>query len=202
MHGGDVSLRKVDIKGAANQFIISVNELKSYLQYCHEVFSQKDLYLSYSYEFAIIQLYKLFEDFIFKTIVGCVNRDSTTVKDTYGVEFSKHLSDDICEFIITKGGYFDFSGRDGLIKICSRNIGDTYGITNIIKKNDYTACLNELCALRNYAAHSSNQASVRAKKVLHLERIKPAGACLKTYRFTAIADKLVDLTKEIQGAIP
>ena len=47
---------------------------------------------------------------------GAINNDTSTLSQTVNIEFPKSLSDAVCEFIVTGGGYFDFKGRDGLIK--------------------------------------------------------------------------------------
>lgn len=195
-------MKKVNIPKAADRFIEDVAEIKCYLEECSRVFVERDLYLSNSYEYAIIALYKAFEKFIFKTIVGCVNHDNSAVTNTYGVQFGKHITDDICEFIITKGGYFDFKDREGLIKIIKQNVGEeTYDVYSIVKKEQYASSLKQLCALRNYAAHTSKQAKKKAAKELGIIRIGTVGSCLKTQnRFSKIADDLTELATNIKDS--
>ena len=192
-------MRKVSISNAAIILSNDVKDINEYLTFCNKTFYEKELYLSNSYEYAIIALYKAFEKFIYKTIVGCINHDNTTVTDTYGVNFGRHTNDDMCEFIITKGGYFDFKDREGLIKVLRQNIGETYGIVGIVKKADYTDTLKRLCALRNYAAHTSQQAKVKASQAYGLKRIATAGSHLKSQkRFNEIAESLLKLSDEIK----
>ncbi|WP_294855788.1 hypothetical protein [uncultured Oscillibacter sp.] len=194
-------MRKVSIQSVAKGFSDDVEAVKEYLSFCNKSFSEKELYLSNSYEYAIVALYKAFEKFMYKTIVGCINHDNTTVTDTYGVNFGKHTNDDMCEFIITKGGYFDFKDRDGLIKVLKQNIGETYGIVNIVKREDYIDALKRLCALRNYAAHTSQQAKEKAAQAYGLKRIATAGSHLKSQkRFDEIAGSLLKLSDEIKKA--
>lgn len=194
-------MRKVSIPNAAQAFAEEVQSIKDYLTFCNTTFSEKDLYLSNSYEYAIIALYKAFEKFIYKTMVGCINHNNTTVTETYGVNFGKHTNDDMCEFIITKGGYFDFKDKGGLVKSLKQNIGSTYTIVDIVKKDCYDVALKRLCALRNYAAHTSQQAKLKAAQAYGLQRIATAGSHLKTQnRFNDIANSLLQLSNEIKQA--
>lgn len=42
-----------------------------------------------------------------RTIICGINHDHSIVEKTYNVCFGQHVNDDICEFIITKGDFFD-----------------------------------------------------------------------------------------------
>lgn len=194
-------MRKIDFDKIGTDFQKEVDEIKKYLLECKRAFNEKDQYLSNSYEYAIIALYKAFEIFAYKIIVGCINHDNTQVEKYYGVSFGKHISDDMCDFILTKGGYFDFHQRSDLIKQCKQHIGNTYGIVDILKKEEYQQPLDELSAFRNFAAHSSRQSKEKVKELLQIKRIKSIGSYLKRQnRFEDIANKLCKLATEIVAA--
>jgi hypothetical protein len=196
-------MRKVDISLASDKFIIEVGKLKEYMSFCSEKMAENKLYLTYTYNYGIIALYKIFEQYIYKVIVGCINHDSSEVCRTYCVCFGKHINDDICDFIITKGGYFDFKGRDGLIKILKQNIGGTYGIVDLISSEPYKNNLDKLCSLRNFAAHSSKQAKAKALSITHMSNMDSAGSYLKILnRYNNIADELIQLAIDIKQLIP
>lgn len=194
-------MRKIDFQKTTSTFKSQVESLKGFLEESKMSMKAKDSYISNCYEYGIISLYKSFEMFMYRTILGCINHNSSYVSEHYKVDFGRHISDEMCDFILTKGGYFDFRGTDGLIKICKHHIGDMYGIVDIIKKDEYAKAIDKLVALRNYAAHNSNSSKERAKAVLKLKRIPPIGSYLKKHKTVEeIADKLCKLADEIAVA--
>ena len=58
-----------------------------------------------------------FEQLMLFAIVCAINNDTKTISDSTGVEFPKHLTDEVCEYLVLGGRYFDFKGRDGLIRV-------------------------------------------------------------------------------------
>ena len=136
-------------------------------------------------------------------IVGAINNDTETISSTTGVEFPKHLTDEVCEYLVLGGNYFDFKGRDGLIKILKRFVpGDHYLLT-IIKEDRYKSSLEKLSALRNYAAHESYQSKRAALTAIDQERVGSAGSWLKSQgRFVSISQRLKELANEIEESAP
>lgn len=197
-------MRKIDFQKSTADFKKQVTDLKSFLSESKIAFSgnkNRDSYISNCYEYGIISLYKIFETFIYRTIVGCINHDSSHVSETYNLNFGKHISDEMCDFILTKGKYFNFSGRSDLISICKKHIGDTYGVVDILKNRNYESALDELIAFRNFAAHSSKQAKTKAKEVIKGQRIPSIGSYLKKQaRLEKIADALCNLSDDVAAA--
>lgn len=137
------------------------------------------------------------------TLVGAINNDTATVSAQKGITFPKHLSDEVCEYIITGGGYFDFKGRDGLIKLLKKFVPDTHFLPSIVKKAAYKSDLEQLSTLRNFAAHDSAQSRRAAKEATGQERLRSAGAWLKRQgRFTKLVESLKKLADEIEAAAP
>jgi hypothetical protein len=136
-------------------------------------------------------------------IVGAINNDSTTISKSTGVEFPKHLTDEVCEYLVLGGGYFCFKGRDGLIKNLKKYVpGDHYLVT-IVKKPKYEDSLEQLTALRNYAAHESNQSKRAALTAIGQERVGSAGSWLKLQgRYGSISTRLKELGQEIHDGAP
>ena len=193
------TVNKVDV---CNEFLDRINEIDSYIRRCKDVFASPSdsKYLEYSYENGIIMLYKAFEYFIMRTIIACLNHDHTFFERKYKVRFGKHINIDICEFLLTNGGYFDFSGRDGMSKVLAQTIGKEHNIAKVFKKNDYKDIIIQLCALRNYAAHNSNQSKSAAMKALALSnRIATPGKCLQqNRRFQKIMEGLRLLANDVK----
>jgi hypothetical protein len=67
----------------------------------------------------------------------------------------------------------------------------------------YREALEKLSALRNFAAHESDQSKRNALKAIDGQRIESSGAWLKCEnRLQTIADRLKDLATEIGNKAP
>lgn len=151
----------------------------------------------------MISLYRDFENLILEVLVGAINNNTKTIRATLGIDFPKHLTDDICRYIITGPSYFDFKGRDGLIKRVKQYVPTNHYLVAILKAPKYKTSIERLCALRNYSAHASGQSRKAALLSVGQERIGSAGSWLKRQgRFSAIVAKLTDLANEIKDQAP
>jgi len=79
-----------------------------------------------------------------------------------GLDLPKHLTDEVCEFLIVGTGYFDFKGRDGLIQKLKAFLPAGNYLLDIIAAEQYREPIEKLCALRNYAAHGSSKSKKAA----------------------------------------
>lgn len=193
--------KKKSVKRAAQQFIDRTNAIAGFL-FVASIGMQAE-HLSWSYEYAVLRLYREFESLLLHVLVGAINNDTSTISKRTGVEFPVHLTDDVCEFLVIRDGYFDFRGRDGLIQTLRRFLPDNHYLLMAVKRPTYKTALEQLCALRNYAAHSSRVAKRRAKEVLQQGRIGSAGSWLKVgFRFDSVRFKLVELAREIEAGAP
>jgi len=191
-------LRKKSLEKSCYCFCNEVKEIKQFLDRTVHT-RTPDLYVSWLYNYAVIQLYRQFEAFILDCLIGLINNDTQALSDSTGYNFPKHLSDEICEYLIIGNGYFDFRGRDGLINTLKKYLPVNHWFIVLIKKPKYKDTLNQLSALRNYAAHESGKSKKAALKAVDQKRISTAGAWLKRQkRFDCIADKLVQLSGEIE----
>lgn len=162
-----------------------------------------DEHKSWSHDYAVIRLYREFEQMMLAGIVGAINNDSTTISEVTGVDFPKHLTDEVCEYLVLGSGYFDFKGRDGLIKNLKKYVPDTHYLVTIVKKPKYKDTLEKLSALRNYAAHESHQSKRAVLSAIGQKRIGSAGSWLKVQgRFPAIASKLKELAQDVHDSAP
>ena len=140
-------------------------------------------------------------------LVGAINNDTTTISKTTGIRFPKHLTDEVCRYLVVRDGYFDFKGRSGLIKILLRYVPEDHYLIKIIKKEDCKYVLDKIIALRNLAAHNSAIAKSKAKSVLNQKRLSGAGPWLKSRRncksrLEEIINELEKLAKEIEKEAP
>ena len=193
-------MKTVNLQHVCDEFIQNMSEIEGYINRCKTVFAGEDKYLSFCYENAIIMLYKAFEKFILRTMISCLNHDHSHFEEKYGIKLGKHINDDVCEFLITKGGYFDFKGRDGLNKILNATIGSSHNVGKTIKNNKYSKTINQLCAVRNYAAHNSAQAKKSVMDAYGLARISSPGSFLKKQnRFSTLIVGLTDLANDVKS---
>jgi hypothetical protein len=193
--------RRKSIKKVAQDFRYNVDAVKAFTSAARASFSAQ--HISYAYEYAIIRLYRDFEDLILNALKGAINNNTDTLSNTVNIEFPKSLSDAVCEYIITGGGYFDFKGRDGLIKTLKSYVPADHYIVAIVKKSKYKNAIEQLSALRNFAAHDSEVSRSRAKGVVSQNRIGSAGSWLKSQeRLETIAERLKELAREIEAEAP
>ena len=193
-------MRTVNKNDVCDSFIAELASIDRYISKCKEVFGDEKLYLSYSYENAIIMTYKAFEQYALRTMIACLNHSHAHFEEEYSIKLGKHINDDVCEFLITNGGFFDFKGRSGLTQKLNKVIGKDNPTAKVFKKDEHKPLIDKLCAIRNYAAHNSTQSKKSAMNVYDLHRISSAGSCLKQQnRFKEIIDGLIALANDVKA---
>jgi hypothetical protein len=202
--------RKKSLKQATQRFKLDCNDLMQYLQAVQpQVQPQVQPHLlngkhvSWSYDYGVIRLYREFEKLVLECLVGAINNNTSTLSQITGYDFPAHLTDGVCRYLVVGNGYFDFKGRDDLIRILKRYIPDNHYLIAIVKKNVYKDALEKLSALRNFAAHGSKVAKKAALKAVNQKKVGSSGCWLKRQgRFVQIVDKLKQLADEIEAQAP
>ena len=195
-------MNTVNKNDVCNSYIKEITEISAYVKKCNAVFNEDKQYLSFSYENAIIMTYRSFEHFILRIMISCLNHDHSHFEENYGIKLGRHINDDVCEFLITKGGYFDFKGNGDLKKMLNKTIGQKHPIVKVFGNGTYSKTIQKLYVLRNYAAHNSPQAKKAVLNEFNLKRAKSAGSILKQQgRFQSIISELEQLAIDIK-AIP
>lgn len=193
--------RKKSLQRSASAFRSKADELTQYVMDAEGHLS--DIHVTWCYEYAIIRLYREFENLMLEALTGAINNNTQTISKTTGIDFPEHLTDELCEYLITGNGYFDFKGRDGLIKTIKRYVPDDHYLLAIIRNESHKSSLEHLSALRNYAAHDSTQSKNTAKKVTGFNRIPACGAWLKKQeRFDWIVNDLKEIAQEVHDQAP
>jgi len=193
--------RKKSVQHSAQHFRDAADEISTFLDTACA--NQSDEHISWLYDYAIIRLYREFEALMLDALVGAVNNDTATISATVGVDFPQHLTDEVCEFLITGGGYFDFKGRAGLINKLKEFVPADHYLVTIVKKDAYKDSLEQLGALRNFSAHGSYQSKRAALKAIGGQKISSSGAWLKREgRFQSIVAHLKNLATDLEGAAP
>ena len=195
-------MKKKSAKKAAQTFIARVEETNQFLE-TEAISDLSDKHATWVHEYAVIRLYRDFEDMMLNCLIAAINNNTEELSKKTGVDFPKHLNDEVCEFIIVGDGYFDFRGRDGLIKTLKKFLPSDHYIITAVKKPAYKVILERLSALRNFAAHDSKPSKKRALEAIGGQRLPSSGVWLKRQdRFATLASNLKRLAKEIENHAP
>lgn len=193
--------KKKSVKKIAQQFLDRAEAIRLFLEGCQGNLS--DEHESWVHEYAVIRLYREFEHLILNALVGAINNDTNTLSERSGVAFPKHLTDEVCEFLVIGDGYFDFKGRDGLIATLRKFVPHDHYLVTTAKKTRYKEPLERVCALRNYAAHESSTSKTRAKQATNQHNLGSAGSWLKRQnRFENLVTELEAFANEIATLAP
>jgi hypothetical protein len=193
--------KKKSIKKAVQRFLPNVEETKAYVAAASQRLSAA--HRSRVYDGAIIALYRDFENLILEVLVGAINNDTTTISSQLGVAFPRHLTDEVCRYIITGPSYFDFKGREGLISRVKQYVPKDHYLVEVLKEQRHKTPLEQLVALRNFAAHSSPQSRKAALEATEQKQMATAGSWLKCQgRFARIADQIESIARDIENSAP
>ncbi|HEX9357660.1 MAG TPA: hypothetical protein VF933_28070 [Streptosporangiaceae bacterium] len=109
----------------------------------------------------------------------------------------------MCEYLVTGGGFFDFHGRDGLIRQVKCYVPDGHWLLTAVKKVAHKETLDRLVALRNFAAHESPASKRKALDAIGQRKVGTAGSWVKKQgRFSRLAAGLARLADDIEAAAP
>ena len=189
--------KKKSVRNTAAAFSAAVDEIQRFV--AATVSGATEEHASWVHDYAVIRLYREFEGLMLQALVGAINNDTETISARTEIKFPKHLTDEVCEFLIVGSGYFDFKGRDGLISLVKRFVPNDHHLLLLLKNDKYKKPLERLSALRNLAAHSSSSAKKRALLAVELSRMGSAGSWLKRQgRFGRLCATLKDLAHELK----
>ena len=193
--------KKKSVRLCAQDFSRKADELLEYCQSAGKTLTAA--HVSLVYDGAVLKLYAAFEQMMMGALTGAINNDTSQLSTTANIQFPKHLTDEVCEYIIIGNGYFNFKGRDGLIGEIGKYVPNNHYLLEVIRGRQYKMSLDQLCALRNYAAHSSMASKKIALKSTGQERIGSAGSWLKRQeRFPTLVNDLKRLSREIEQKAP
>ena len=194
--------KKKSSKKAAEAFKRKVEAINMFLSPKNlSPFSEE--HKTWVHDYAIIRLYRDFESLILNCLIAAINSDTSQLSRTTGVDFPKHLTDEVCRYIVVGDGYFDFRGWDGLIYTLKRYLPKEHYLVTIVKKPEYRGALEQLSALRNFAAHDSRPSKKRALQAIGGQKLSSSGAWLKTQgRFEEISTSLRSLADEVRREAP
>ena len=108
-------MRKKSAKKVAIDFVKKAEEIEKFIDPSN-LTNLSEKHITWAHEYAIIRLYREFERMILHSLIAAINNNTSDLSQETGVSFPKHLKDEVCEYIIVGNKYFDFKGRDGLIR--------------------------------------------------------------------------------------
>ena len=200
--------KRIDIPGKVDNFQRVKSDLDQFLENIKGNGIVTDQQRQWCYEYAIIKLYRAFEELMLEALKGAINKDASHFLDKNNITQINHLNSDLAEYVIVGDGYFDFKGRDGLIDTLKKYLPKDHWLIKIVKNPQYRVSLNRLSAFRNYAAHSSDKAKARAKASAKPDPggdcMGSSGAWLSSYngtRYTEIAENIYKLSGSIRRQI-
>ena len=193
--------KKKSVQLAAESFQDEVDDIREFLEQAKRAKFDDDLE-GWVYDYGIIRLHSAFETLVLEGLVGVINNDSSTLSETTGIGFPPHLTKSVCEYLVVGGGYFDFRGRDGLIRLLRQYVpADSYLLTTVSDAK-YRTALVRMTTLRNFAAHRSKRAKAAAIKACSCN-MSSAGAWLRRQgRLEAIMGSLHGLAQELHDNAP
>lgn len=192
--------KKTSVKLAAESFMDDATQV---LAFFTETAVLKEAHAIWCADYSILRLYLEFETLMLKTLIGAINNDTDTLSQSSGFSFPKHLSQDVCTYLVIGNGYFDFKGRDGLIKTIKRFVPKGHYLLDVVRDHKYKDDLEQLIALRNFAAHRSRQAKKKAADATGVKKMGSSGAWLRVHnRFQLIVEHLKELAKKIRDKAP
>ncbi|MFG3132869.1 hypothetical protein ACGFZU_34875 [Streptomyces tendae] len=212
--------RKKSGKYAATKFKGTTKRIRDYLAEIDQS-GLTEQAVTWGYEAALMKTSVAFEALMLECLIVALNNDSQPFTEHTSIAFPKHMTEKVCEYLVTGGGYFDFKGRGGLLGDVKRVTGgDGHYLYDAVKNKAYLHALQLLLALRNYAAHESPQSKEKVRQAIVAFRLglpgtpdrhqlngakapAAAGAWLKRQgRFTEILDTLDALADEIHQGAP
>jgi hypothetical protein len=193
--------KKKSTKLAAKQFVDAADAI---LAYAHESARKLGVqHTTWAYEYAIIHLYRSFEQLVLHALVAAINNDTETISEVTGYNFPKHIPANISLYLIVGSGYFDFRGRSGLIGELRRYVPADHFLVETVKDGKYKQPLERLIALRTFAAHDSELSKKAAKKATGMKGLGSAGSWLKRQdRFDKLVRSLKSLAAELDARAP
>lgn len=196
--------KKKSTKKAADNFDAEADKVATFAAAASAAFAKPpiDEFEAWSYDYAIIRLYRAFENLMLDSLVAAINNDTSTIAATTAIKFPKHLPEKVCLFLIVQDGFFDFRGRDGLIKTLKQFVPPTHFLVTCVEKTAYKGHLEKLSALRNFAAHDSAVSKERSRKAVGTNHSSAGSWLMRQGRLLAIIDGLKHLSADLRAAAP
>lgn len=189
---------EASIKAVVNKFTTDIDSVLKFVE--EHKGDGKGLFTFYVYDYAIIKIFKDFEELLLKTIVGLINQEALYVASSTGHKGTKSVRKKDAEHLFIGNNYFSFKGTNGLLKKIKSFFPVNHWFISILSDTKYNGTFNVLIPLRNFAAHSSKTAKTNAINAVGLQQLGYSGAWLKVgNRFQNIVDDFKDISSRINA---
>lgn len=156
-----------------------------------------------AYEAAIIKTVVAFEKVILDLLVVAINNDTSILSAKMQINLPKHLTHDVCEYLITGTRYFDWTGgRSGLIRTVKTYVPNSHWLVTTVSDIKFTGTFERLLVLRNHAAHESKQSKRAVNAALNTQIVSVGAWLSKGNRMRAITTSLKQFGADVQLAAP
>ena len=195
-------MRKKSGKNSAHKALKRLAETEQFIAEVNAAGLSKDA-ISRAHGMAIIETAITLERLVLECLIVAINNDVSVIRTETKVNFPAHLQDDVVEFIVVGNGYFDFrGGRAGIIKEVKRYLPDNHWVAQSAKRLD-AVCIDQLVALRNWAAHESPQSAKKAKVAIGHQRARSAGSWAKVNgRILELTGAVRAFAEDVQASAP
>lgn len=196
--------RKKSGKKAAQDF---VEQSALIWNFTHDA-SQKDLdpeAMNWIYDIALIKSAVAFEKLMEECLIAAVNNDTRTISKSKKINFPKHLSDEVCKYLVKGGGFFNLGGYDALVGKIKGFVPADHYLLVTVKKQRHRKKIEQLVHLRNLAAHESDVSRAKAKEAVGAQKMRSAGAWMKAdggTRMWELLEGLEGLAEDLREAAP
>ena len=196
-------MEKKSAKLAVKDFRSEVIEIEKFLETAVKSGSFSDKHAIWAHDYAIIRLHRAFENLIRNCLTAAISDNTEQLSRTTNIRFPERLADAVCNYIIAGDGYLNFHGGDGLVQELRKYLLPDHYLVRAVRHAIYMDTLDQLTALRDYAAHDSEISRRRALEVLGDKKICSAGAWLQVdERFGRIAANMKSLAHSISKMAP
>ncbi len=199
--GGAVANKK-SISKVVRTFNAAIDEQEQFVARAEEA-GLTSRQLSLVYEMSLIKVVSALELLVLESLVTVMNRESAAVRQRHGVRIPAHMTDDMCEFLIIRNGYFSFGDRSALIKRLKEFLPNDHWLVRAIRDHTHSDTFDRMMALRHLAAHNSKYSLRNAKEKAGVTRLAGAGVWYRAgRRYPSLLRSVRDLASAVEEAAP
>lgn len=192
-------MRKKSMVTAVDHFD---NEVQACLDYSTAI-RQSGLskaHITEAHRAVILRLHIALEKMILRCLTAAINQDTSVLARSLGIPLPKHLTDEVCEYLLAGPSGFNFRDGGDLFGKAKDVIGKSHWLTLTIKSHQKPVTL--LVALRNHAAHESTRSGKAFRALAPGNRASAATWAKESNNLKGLTVDLLTLSNEIRSKAP
>lgn len=103
---------EVSLKKISKKFISEIKEIQNFLD--QSILHNNKIHIVYCYDYAVIKVFKEFEEFLLKIIIGIINQNAYYIASNNGLKGKKSIKKKDAKVSFLGNSYFSFKGNQGL----------------------------------------------------------------------------------------